>query len=494
MAFLPYPKGTGVSCHKFMKNLDRLPEIIQGGMGIGVSDWRLAKAVSEQGYMGVVSGTAIDSVMVRRLQLGDADGSIRRALSNFPWKDMAQRVLDEYFIPGGKPADKPFKLLPMLSLQMKRENIELLIISNFAEVFLAKEGHNNPVGINYLEKIQLPTLPSLFGAMLAGIDFVLMGGGIPLAIPGILDGLSCLEPVEIKLHVEDNPQYLNYSNHFDPKEFCSGNLPRLTRPGFLAIISSDIVAKNIIRRATGKVDGFIVENHTAGGHNAPPRKTDKSKTHSFLQFSPKDTPDIEKIREMNLPFWLAGGYASPMKLKEALAQGASGIQVGTIFAYCRESGMAAEIKQEVLNQYMNGKLEVRTDFQASPTGYPFKLISLRSDKITSMDNKKDRKRICDMGYLRQFYCNDNSEIAYRCPGEPVKNFLAKGGVLEKTVGKQCLCNGLLATVGLGQIRQDGPESPLITSGEDFSFISDIIKKSGRNYCAKDVTDYLKREV
>jgi len=477
-----------------MKNLDKLPEIIQGGMGIGVSDWCLAKAVSEQGQMGVVSGTAIDSVMIRLLQLGDADGSIRRALSNFPWKDMAQRVLDEYFIPGGKPPEKPFKLVPMLSLQMKRANIELIVVSNFVEIFLAKEGHNAPVGVNYLEKIQLPTLPSLFGAMLAGVDFVLMGGGIPLAIPGILDGLSRLEPVELKLHVEENPQYLNYSHHFDPKEFCSGDLPRLKRPKFLAIISSDIVAKNMIRRAAGKVDGFIVENHTAGGHNAPPRKTDKSK-HSAsetpdLQFSRKDTPDIEKIRDINLPFWLAGGYASPMKLKEALAQGASGIQVGTAFAYCRESRIMAEIKQEVIHQYMSGKLKVRTDFQASPTGYPFKLISLKSDKITSMDNQKERKRICDMGYLRHFYCKKDAEIGYRCPGEPVKNFLLKGGVVEKTVRKQCLCNGLFATVGLGQVREDGTESPLITSGEDFSFISDIIKKAGMNYSAKDVIDYL----
>jgi nitronate monooxygenase len=72
---------------------------------------------------------------------------------------------------------------------MTRDSIELLILSNFAEVYLAKEGHDGPVGINYLEKIQLPTLPSLLGVMLAGVDCVLMGGGLPLAIPGILDEL-----------------------------------------------------------------------------------------------------------------------------------------------------------------------------------------------------------------------------------------------------------------------------------------------------------------
>ena len=39
---------------------------------------------------------------------------------------------------------------------------------------------------------------------------------------------------------------------------------------------------------------------------------------------------------LGLPFWLAGGYGSAEKLKEALAEGAAGIQVGTAFAFCDE--------------------------------------------------------------------------------------------------------------------------------------------------------------
>ena len=45
-----------------------LPKIIQGGMGVGVSSWRLARAVSALGQLGVVSGTALDQVLARRLQ------------------------------------------------------------------------------------------------------------------------------------------------------------------------------------------------------------------------------------------------------------------------------------------------------------------------------------------------------------------------------------------------------------------------------------------
>ncbi len=473
-----------------MKNSDKLPEIIQGGMGIGVSGWRLAKAVSMQGQMGVVSGTAIDSVIVRRLQSGDSDGSIRRALSHFPWADMAQRISEEYLIPGGKSPEKPFKPTPAHTLQMKRSSCELLIVSNFVEVFLAKEGHKGLTGINYLEKIQLPTLPSLFGAMLAGVDFVLMGGGIPLSIPGVLDGVSQLDTVELKIHVEDNPGHRSYSHVFDPKDFCTGTLPKLTRPKFLAIISSDIAAKTLVRRSTGFVDGFVVEDHTAGGHNAPPRRTDRTETPSLPQFGQKDIPDIGKIRELGRPFWLAGGCASPEKLKHALDSGADGIQVGTAFALCNESSMLPEIKQEVLRQCMSGKIKVLTDFQASPTGYPFKVISLKNT-VTDR-NCRERKRCCDLGYLKQLYCKSESEIGYRCPGEPVKIWLMKGGSEDKTVGKHCLCNGLLATVGLGQVRENGSEPPVVTSGEDFSFATHLVRNpDDLNYSAKDVIDYIK---
>ncbi len=66
-----------------------LPVLIQGGMGVAVSDWRLARAVSEAGHLGVVSGTALDAVMARRLQLGDPGGHIRRALAAFPVPEAA---------------------------------------------------------------------------------------------------------------------------------------------------------------------------------------------------------------------------------------------------------------------------------------------------------------------------------------------------------------------------------------------------------------------
>lgn len=71
-------------------------------MGVGVSNWRLARAVSKTGQLGVVSGTALDQVLARRLQDGDPDGDIRRALNAFPVPEMADRIWNELYIPDGK--------------------------------------------------------------------------------------------------------------------------------------------------------------------------------------------------------------------------------------------------------------------------------------------------------------------------------------------------------------------------------------------------------
>ena len=167
--------------------MTKLPLIIQGGMGVAVSNWCLARAVSGLGQLGVVSGTALDQVFVRRLEDGDVGGHMRRAVNAFPFPAMAKRVWDKYFIAGGKAADAPYAVLPTHGRDCPRDLAELCIVANFAEVYLAREGHDQPVGINYLEKIQTAHLVSIYGAMLAGVAYVLMGAGIPLRIPGVLE-------------------------------------------------------------------------------------------------------------------------------------------------------------------------------------------------------------------------------------------------------------------------------------------------------------------
>ena len=159
-------------------------------MGAGVSDWLLARSVSLRNQIGVVSGTALDVILARRLQLGDPDGHMQRALKAFPDQGAARRIIDRYYIAGGKPADQPFARKPMVGHKSNRDLDQLMVASGFAEVFLAKEGHDGLVGINFLHKIQAPLLATIYGAMLAGVDIVLVGAGIPLEIPRVLENFS----------------------------------------------------------------------------------------------------------------------------------------------------------------------------------------------------------------------------------------------------------------------------------------------------------------
>ncbi|MBI4338505.1 MAG: nitronate monooxygenase, partial [Chloroflexi bacterium] len=153
-------------------------------MGVNVSNWQLAGAVSLAGErlgvksMGVVSGTGIGVVAARRLQDGDPGGHIRTAFDAFPYPEMAERVWDSWYAEGGRAEGKPYKAVPMVNFQLRQDVAELIVCANFAEVWLAKQGHSGPVGINYLEKIQTPRLPEILGAMIAGVDVVLMGAGI----------------------------------------------------------------------------------------------------------------------------------------------------------------------------------------------------------------------------------------------------------------------------------------------------------------------------
>ncbi len=280
-------------------------------MGVAISDWRLARTVSMLGQLGVVSGVALEIVMVRRLQDGDEGGHVRRALSAFPFPEMARRAVEKFYIPGGKADDQPYANIPLHKMIGTKKAHELCILGNFVEVFLAREGHDNPVGINYLEKIQLPHLPSIYGAMLAGVAYVIMGAGIPTMIPGVLDGLSRHEPVSYGINVSGSKPDDDTLTRFDPQDFMEIDHPPLARPRFLPIIASNVLAVTMLRRSNGKVDGFVIEGPTAGGHNAPPRGALQVNDQDEPIYGEKDVVNLEKIRKLELPFWVAGGSASP---------------------------------------------------------------------------------------------------------------------------------------------------------------------------------------
>ncbi len=464
-----------------------LPKIIQGGMGVAISNWRLARTVSRLGQLGVVSGTALDQVLARRLEDGDPGGHMRRAFDAFPFREMAERVWNTHFIPGGKAPDASYTHLPTHGKECPRPLAEIGIIANFVEVFLAREGHSNPVGINYLEKIQTPHLVAIYGAMLAGVGFVLMGAGIPLRIPGVLDAYVNHEPATYPLHVVGAQEGDDTTMHFTPRDFMEGDLPPLTRPRFLPIIASNTLAATMLKRANGKVDGFIIEGPTAGGHNAPPRGKLTLNELGEPVYGERDRVDLEKMRELGLPFWLAGGYGGADVLRQALDAGAAGVQVGTAFAFCEESGLRADYKQALLEQVVRGEARVFTDPVASPSGFPFKVVRL-AGTISDESVYLDRPRICDLGYLREAYRTPDGEIDFRCSSEPLSIYVSKGGSEKDTVGRRCICNALIATAGAPQTRAKGRivEAGIVTSGDDLTGIARFLRPGSTSYTADDV--------
>lgn len=465
---------------------EHLPVIIQGGMGIAVSNWELARTVSKKGQLGVVSGTAIDNVLARRLQDGDKSGICRKAMAHFPNQQIVERVLSKYFIDGGKALDAPYVMVPKITLEQKRDAQEILILANFVEVWLAKEGHSGLVGINFLHKIQMTTAASVFGAMLAGVDYIIMGAGIPRELPKLIRALERLEIGSVPVDVIGGASVQTTIN---PLDFVSAST-KIKKPKFLAIISVDVLGTYLARDEETRPDGFIIEHNSAGGHNAPPRGKYQFDESGEPIYGPKDIADLEKMKKLGLPFWLAGTFGNPNKVKESLELGAAGVQVGTLFAISNHSGFSAKTREQLIEKLKSNTLEVKTDVKASPTSFPIKIAKLEGHTSTA-EGFADRPKLCDLGYLREPVLSDSGRLIYRCPSEPDEQFLKKGGAAEEIEGRKCLCNGLMANIGLPQTRRDGyVEAPIVTLGSDIEGAKELLKKYPEGYGADVAVDWL----
>jgi len=460
-------------------------------MGVGVSNWRLARAVAEAGQrlrarvLGVVSGTGLPVILVDRLQSGDQD--VVRALNAFD-PGTAREIMDEYLVEGAPSAKRRWKLPPKPEVlvtgkeAIKSKMTRLAVASAFVEVWLAKEGHSGPIGINVLEKVQLMHLPVLLGAMMAGVDYVLVGAGIPHQVPAVLASFARNEPASYRMDVDGSAE--KHTLTLDPRRF----LPRgkgLRRPKFLLIASHHALAMRLA--ATVEVDGFVMEGPSAGGHNAPARGKTVAEDGQPI-YGERDRPDLSKVAELGKPFWLAGSYGNACRLEEAKALGATGVQVGSAFALCDESGLRDEIKQELRQRIAAGTLEIKTSATASPSGFPFQIAQLEG---TLSDSRvfQERKRVCSLGHLVQAYQKDESEgggIGFRCSAEPIAAFVRKGGDAADAKESVCLCNGLGAAAGYGRMTSTGSEPVIVTLGKDLSFYDRLPVRADGSYSAEDV--------
>jgi len=270
----------------------------------------------------------------------------------------------------------------------------------------------------------------------------------------------------------------------------------LPKPAFLAIVSLETGVQGLAQSTSEPPDGFIIEHHTAGGHNAGPVGPVRTDEKGQPLYSAKDDPDVQAIHKVGLPFWLAGGYGSKERLQYALSAGATGVQVGTNFALTQESGMKPSYRAAILEALKGGADDATLVHTTlfSPTGYPFKVVQL-DDTVANPKVYAARRRVCDLGLLQRRAlskpaADGTRRLYHRCRAEPVSSFVNKRGLERNTSDQRCLCNGLISCIGLGQVtrqNESGTEEPaIVTLGQYLDGVRRLSRHGQSTYWVRDV--------
>lgn len=313
-----------------------------------------------------------------------------------------------------------------------------------------------------------------------------MGAGIPSQIPETLDRNVDYLPTTYQVDIA-NADFKHRMDFDSAKETPLGITSPLNRPRFILVTSFTSLARRMYSR--GQIDGVVMENYTAGGHNAAPRGKLQLNEQGEPIYGERDEPDFNELIKDNIPFWLAGGYAE--NLQGAIDIGAKGIQVGTIFALSKDSGLDPDLRRRLTHDGFTGELVVLNDPLASPTGFPIEIAQVPG---TLSDPKvyEKRMRACTLGYLVELYVAKSGRVATRCPAEPIAAFLAHGGTLEDAIKRKCVCNGLLGSAGFGILTKQGKEPPIVTLGKDYKFLRRLVKSPDGEYSAEDALRFISR--
>ncbi len=351
--------GASLPPLKIRKTTVEVP-IIQGGMGIGLSTYTLAGNVAKEGGLGVLSSAALDRIV-----------SARKG-KKFNARDAAaQDVRDAKEIAGGKPIGM---------------NIMVAVINQYGD--------------------------SVLGSMDGGVDVIISGAGLPLALP------------EIAL------------SH-----------PRADDVALVPIASSGRALDIICRRwsRTGRLpDAVVVEGPLAGGHIAWKTLAEAEDPKNKLESLLEEVYPIAK-KWGNFPVIAAGGIYSHQDILNSIDGGCQGVQMGTRFLATFESGANDEYKQFLVESTPED-IELASG-PGSPCGMLFRVI--KKSPFYQQALLRERAPKCDKGYLLN------------------KGFCPSKYENEKTF---CICNGLLASIDLNNQN----EKRLYTVGENAYKINRIM--------------------
>lgn len=322
---------------KLRKTEVRVP-IIQGGMGIGLSSYTLAGAVAREGGLGVLSSAGLDRIVTQR------HGKKFKAR-----EAAAQDVRDAKSL-----------------------------------------GRGGAVGMNIMVAVINQYEDSVLGSMDGGVDAIISGAGLPMALP------------EIALRHERNEDV-----------------------ALIPIVSSGRAMEIIFKRwkRTGRLpDAVVVEGPRAGGHIAWREVAEALAPENHLDNLLKEVFAVVKDWG-NIPVIAAGGIYTHEDILKYLDMGCAGVQMGTRFLATYESGANAQYKK-MLVECKEEDIELASK-PGSPCGMLFHVI--KQSPFYQQALKRERAPKCDKGYLLN---------KGHCPSKHEN---------EKTF---CICNGLLSSIDL----------------------------------------------
>lgn len=319
--------------------------IIQGGMGIGLSNFRLAGAVAKNGGLGVLSSAALDRI------LADRHGKKFKAR-----EAAAQDVRDAKEIANGGAIGM---------------NIMVAVINQYED--------------------------SVLGSMDGGVDVIISGAGLPMALPEIA-----------KTH------------------------PRADDVALVPIVSSGRATEVIFKRwsRSGRLpDALVVEGPLAGGHIAWREPGEALEPKNQLEVLLAEVFEVTKKWNHPIPVIAAGGVYTHEDILRYLQMGCSGVQMGTRFLATEESGANDHYKQTLID-CKEEDIELASR-PGSPCGMLFRV--LKQSPFYQQALARERAPKCDKGYL----LNKGN-----CPSK-YEN--------EKTF---CICNGLLSSINLNPTEKE----------------------------------------
>ena len=163
-------------------------------------------------------------------------------------------------------------------------------------------------------------------------------------------------------------------------------------------------ARRCVKKANGRVDGFIVEGPTAGGHNAPPRGelTAQRTRRADLRRARRRRPRQDRASWGCPSGWPAATARPDVLCAGAGRRGRRACRSARRSRYCAESGLRDDSSRPAGAGAPGARPTSSPTRWRRPTGFPFKVVPARRH-ASRAGVLPARPRICDLGYLREAY-------------------------------------------------------------------------------------------